>query len=110
LTKCFQHKIANFIIDLTPEYRKSKRFDHKANAMITSEDGYYYYVTMRNYSHGGMSLESLYPIQSGATVEIELDKPIFENAPKACRGNVVWCQQLDLEDEPGAFGIGVEFL
>jgi hypothetical protein len=96
-------------MDSRDEIRKSQRFSHKSSAMITANDGYCYYVTLLNFSRGGMYLESPYPIQYGSAVNIEIDKPLFKTAPKSYRATVVWCQELDMEESLGAYGIGVKF-
>jgi hypothetical protein len=77
--------------------------------MISAEGGYYFYATMRNFSRGGMCFESVYPIQNGSQVNIEVGKPFFKAAPNSYRANVVWCRELDPEESRGDFGIGVKF-
>ena len=92
------------------EYRKSKRFEHKATVMLEVEpDGYFSYGQMINYSDDGMLIGSDAVFKLGTKIKINFDKPLYKAAPKTYRATVKWCNELSAEDAQYHYGIGLKY-
>jgi hypothetical protein len=96
---------------LDNEFRKSKRFEHKATVMLEDKSyGYFSYAQMSNFSGGGMSFETDFTLIPGAKITINLDKPLFRAAPMAYDAIVKWCKELSKDDSSYSYGIGAKYL
>ncbi len=93
------------------DYRKNKRYEHKATAMLEDQKlGYATYVLMKNTSGDGMCFESDYSFNLGTELSITLDKPIFKSSPIRCHGIVKWCRAVNDDDATFNYGIGVKIM
>ena len=83
------------------EFRKTKRFEHRATVMIEDEHfGYFSYAQMSNFSGDGMGFETDFVIKPGAKITINLDKPLFRATPKTYKAIVKWCKELAKDNSP----------
>ncbi|NTW68161.1 MAG: PilZ domain-containing protein, partial [Nitrospirae bacterium] len=63
---------------------------------------------LHNFSAGGMMLRSNFAIRPGEIIRVRLDKPLYTSASKLMNSKVVWCRDLnDQDDTVTRFGIGV---
>ena len=96
------------------ENRISKRFEHKSTVMLEDERfGYISYGKMRNYSDGGMLIESNIPFKHETQISITLNKPVYNAAPKTIHGTVKWCKKIsnfNMCYHYGRYGIGVKYI
>ena len=93
------------------EFRKSKRFEHKATVMLEDKGyGYLSYAQMINFSGDGMSFEADFALKPGAKINISLNKPLFKAAPRTYNAIVKWCKELSKDDSPYSYGIGAKYL
>ena len=92
------------------DFRKSKRFEHKATVMLEDESaGYLSYGQMMNYSEDGMCFGSDIAFQQGAKINVKFDTPIYKAAPKIYHGVVRWCKELADDDFKYFYGVGIKY-
>ena len=92
------------------EFRKSKRFAHKATVMLEDGNGgYFSYGLMLNYSSGGMCIGSDTIYKKGTTIKIRFSKPLYKAAPTIYSGTVKWCNELARDDVEYSCGVGIKF-
>ena len=92
------------------EYRKSKRFDHKATVMIEDESGgFFCYGLMLNCSFGGMCVGSETIYKKGTPIKIRFGKPLYKAAPNVYSGTVRWCKELARDDSEYSYGVGIKY-
>lgn len=92
------------------EFRKSKRFEHRATVMLEDEPaGYISYGQMINFSGGGMCFGSDVAFKPEAKINIKFEKPIFKAAPKTYHVIVRWCKELADDDSKYFYGVGVKY-
>ena len=94
----------------SPEYRKSKRFDHKATVMLEDgSKGYFNYGLMLNYSSGGMCIGSDSTYTKGTPIKIIFSKPLYKAAPTTYSGSVRWSKELARDDFENFYGVGIKY-
>jgi hypothetical protein len=101
----------------SPEYqgkelRKSKRYEHVSTVMIeSSQAGIFGYAQMYNYSAGGMLIRSDFPINPGALIKVNLEKPLYSSGSNTVDSRVVWCRRFEEErGQYSPYGIGVHLI
>ena len=94
------------------ELRKSKRYEHVSTVMIESfQAGIFGYAQMNNYSAGGMSIRSDFPISPGALLKIRLEKPLYASVSDVVDSRVIWCKEIEDDSEMNSrFAIGMRLI
>lgn len=92
------------------EYRKSKRFDHKAMVMLEHGSGRFFcYGQMLNYSIGGICVGSETVYNKGTPIKIRFGKPLYKTAPSVFHGTVIWCKDLFRNNSEFSYGVGIKY-
>lgn len=66
------------------------------------------YAQLSNFSAEGLMLRFDFAISPGELIEIRFDKPLHSSISKVMTTRVVWCRDLEAQDETDSrFGIGV---
>jgi len=89
--------------------RKKNRFSH--TSIVRIEDGsshYPFFALMYNTSKTGIYFESLYGLACGIRINVTIENPPFNSAPKSCMARVVWCRAL-VEKSDFLYGVGLEY-
>jgi hypothetical protein len=95
-------------MDMDPEKRIGKRFDHESMVMVEEPDkGYHVHGTMFNFSKDGMYLETDFVCQPGTKIWIQMSSPPAKALPKILLGEVRWHRQLFEDESDYAYGLGV---
>ena len=95
--------------DFGRRIRKSNRFRHKSIVRIEDDSsGYPFFTLMYNISKKGIYVESLFGLECGKRINIEIEKPPFSSAPENCSAKVVWCRAL-IEDSDFRYGVGLAY-
>ena len=95
----------------TPDYRKSKRFEHKSTVMLADEHSEYFsYARMFNFSGGGLYFTSDVALKPGTKIKIRFDHSPFQSGPKPLSSVVRWCRELTDYGSDYTYGIGVKFI
>jgi hypothetical protein len=91
--------------------RKSGRFKSKGTAIIEiPATGHWFYAQMKNFSAGGMYLETEAAIRPRTSIKIKFDKPLFLSEQKNYTSTVRWCKPLDDDNHVfSGYGLGVKF-
>ena len=94
------------------DFRKSRRYKMTATAVLESPStGHWVYAEVKNYSAGGMRLESDSCIDPGTKVTINLDRPLFISDRKKYDSIIRWCRLLDIENPSSStHGMGAKFI
>jgi len=97
---------------LGPDYRKTRRYQLKATAVIESWiTGHLVYADVKNFSAGGMCFETDARIDPGTTVIIKLDRPLFISDQKEYDSIIRWCEVLDSDNQSFAtHSMGAKFI
>ena len=114
----FSEKVINpdlsgiFEAEMDKNFRKSRRYKIKTMAMLEIPDSsHLFYIQIRNYSHGGLYLETEFAFTKGTRTTLKLDKPLFSDGNKEYNSTIKWCSKLD--DDIGLsdfYGVGLKFL
>jgi hypothetical protein len=93
-------------------FRKSRRYKIRAVAVLESRiSGHWFYTDVRNFSAGGIGLESESPVKPGTQIVIKLDRPLFTYDNKNYKSIIRWCKTLAHEDERfSGYAIGAKFI
>ena len=92
------------------EFRKSKRFAHKATVMLEDESGELFsYGLMLNYSSGGMGIGTDALYRKGSPIKVRFNEPLYKAAPTIYTGTVRWCNELARNDIEYRYGVGIKF-
>ena len=69
------------------------------------------YAQLNNFSAEGMMLRFDFAIRPGEFIEIRFDKPLHSSVSKIMTTRVVWCRDLEAQDETDSrLGIGVHLV
>ena len=100
-----------FGAEMEKNFRKSRRYKIKTMAMLeTPDSGHLFYIQIRNYSHGGLYLETEAAFTKGTRTRLRLDKPLFSDGIMEYKSTIRWCSKLDDDILPAVFyGVGMEF-
>ena len=92
------------------ELRKTRRYEHSGTVMIEkSRSEIIGYAQMRNFSAAGMMLQADFGINQGEINTIRLDKPLYPSSPNVMTTKVVWCRDLESQNETD-YGYGIGFI
>ena len=70
-------------MEIDPEKRNAKRFDHESMVMVEEpENGYHVYGTMHNFSGEGMYLEADLVCKPGTRIWIQMARAPAKSLPK----------------------------
>lgn len=94
------------------DFRKTSRYKMKATAVLESPNtGHWVYADVKNFSAGGMCLESEACINPGTKVIIKLDRPLFISDQREFDSIIRWCRILDGENESfSTHDMGAKFI
>jgi hypothetical protein len=92
--------------------RKTRRYEGLETVMIDRPgEGILGYAQLNNLSAEGLMLHSDFAISPGEFIEIRFDKPLHSLVSKIMTNRVVWCRNLEAQDETDSrFGIGVNLV
>ncbi len=95
-----------------PELRKGRRYERPAVVMLEkARIGILGYAELHNFSASGMMLRSEFSLHPGEVITVRLDKPLHSSASTTLTGRVIWCRNMEAEDEGGSpFGIGLSLM
>ena len=101
-----------FYGEMGRDFRKSRRRRIKAIAMLEiPTSGQLFYSQIRNYSHGGLYLETEVAFKNGTLTTLKLDKPLFPDGEKHYQSTTRWCDELDDDVLPTLlYGVGMKFI
>lgn len=97
----------------TREIRSYPRKNHSTPIQFVSENSYRtYHATMRNYSSGGMYIESKRPLPPGKEIRISMSKHTakHQQGPEIFSGyfgRIVWCESVN--SSSAIYGAGIEY-
>lgn len=94
------------------ELRKGRRYERPAVVLIERPpSGVLGYAEMQNFSAGGMMLLSEFFVRPGEILRVKMDKPLHATVSTTMTGRVIWCHNLEAEEEPSSpFGIGLSLM
>jgi hypothetical protein len=94
------------------ELRKGRRYAHVATVMIESpQGGIFGYAQVCNYSAGGMLIRSDFPVNPGALIKVNLEKPLYSSTSNRVDSRVVWCRRFEKEGgQYSRYSIGVSLI
>ena len=94
------------------ELRNSRRYEQVSTVMIESPAaGIFGYGQMYNYSAGGMTIRSDFPISPGTLIKVSLEMPLYSSASNTVDSRVVWCRRFENElGQYSRFRIGVSLI
>lgn len=94
------------------ELRRGRRYERPAVVMIEKvRSGILGYAELYNFSASGMMLRSEFSLPPGEIVTVKLDKPLHSSASTTMTGKVIWCRNMEAEDEGASpFGIGLSLI
>jgi len=94
------------------ELRKGRRYERPAVVLIEkAHSGVLGYAEMHNFSAGGMMLLSEFFVRPGEIVKVKTDKPLHASVSTTMTGRVIWCHNLEPEEEASSpFGIGLSLM
>ena len=94
------------------ELRKGRRYERPAIVMIEkARSGILGYAELHNFSAGGMMLRSEFSLRPGEIITVKLDKPLHASVSTSMTGRVIWCRNMETEDEASSpFGIGLSLI
>lgn len=98
----------------TREIRSYPRTEHSTPIQFVSENSYRtYHATMRNYSNGGMYIESKRPLPPGKDIRISMSRYTAkqQQGPEIFSGyfgRIVWCAPVEAA-QSSLFGAGIEY-
>jgi hypothetical protein len=94
------------------DFRKSRRFAIRATAVLEDPNsGHWFYADAKNFSAGGICLESEAPVVPGTRFIIKLDRALFTTNRKNFNSTIRWCRKLDNEDNSfSGYGMGAKFI
>jgi hypothetical protein len=94
------------------ELRRGRRYERPAVVLIEKPpSGVLGYAEMQNFSAGGMMLLSEFFVRPGEIVRVKMDKPLHATVSTTMTGRVIWCHNLEAEEEPSSpFGIGLSLM
>jgi hypothetical protein len=92
--------------------RKTRRYERLETVMIGRPgEEILGYAQLNNFSAEGLMLRSDFTVSPGEFVEIRFDKPLLSSVSKIMTTRVVWCLNLETQDETDSrFGIGVNLV
>ena len=94
-----------------PDFRKSKRFEHKSTVMLANEHWEHFsYAQTFNFSGGGLYFKSDVAYKPGTKIQIQFDHPPFQSGPKTLSSVVRWCRELTDYNSDYTYGVGVKFI
>ncbi|MBI5578873.1 MAG: zinc-ribbon domain-containing protein [Deltaproteobacteria bacterium] len=91
------------------DLRKTMRYQRSETVMIGKPgEEILGYAQLSNFSAEGLMLRFDFAISPGELIEIRFDKPLHSSISKVMTTRVVWCRDLEAQDETDSrFGIGV---
>jgi hypothetical protein len=94
------------------ELRKGRRYERPAVVMIEkARSGIMGYAELHNFSAGGLMLRSEFSLKPGDIITVKLDRPLHSSTSTTMTGKVVWCRNMEAEDEASSpFGIGLSLI
>ena len=94
------------------DVRKTRRYKRLETVMIGRPgEEILGYAQLNNFSAEGLMLRSDFSVSPGEFVEIRFDKPLLSSVSKIMTTRVVWCLNLETQDETDSrFGIGVNLV
>jgi Probable Zinc-ribbon domain/PilZ domain len=92
-----------------PELRRGSRYQRSAVVMIEKwRSGILGYAELQNFSASGMMLRSDFSVRPGELIRVRLDQPLPSSDSNLVTGRVIWCRNLEVqEEESSPFGIGL---
>ena len=92
------------------DYRKNKRFDHKATVMLEHGSGRFFcYGQMLNYSVDGICVGSETTYNKGTPIKIRFGKLLYKAAPHVLSGTVRWCKDIAPDGSELLFEVGIKY-
>ena len=94
------------------ELRHGRRYERPTVVMIErARAGILGYAELHNFSAGGMMLRSEFSLKPGEIITVKLDRPLHSSTSTTMTARVVWCRNMELEDEEASpFGIGLSLI
>lgn len=94
------------------EQRRSRRYALVSTVMIESpQAGIFGYAQVYNYSAGGMLIRSDFPVNPGAPIKVNLEKPLYSSTSNRVDTRVVWCRRFEKErGQYSRYSIGVSLI
>jgi len=94
------------------DVRKTRRYERLETVMIGRHgEEILGYAQLNNFSAEGLMLRSDFAISPGEFIEIRFDKPLHSSVSKIMTTRVVWCRNLEAQNETDSrFGIGVNLV
>ena len=103
---------ANSTAYVGQELRKTMRSEHSGTVMIENPRSEIIgYAQLRNYNAAGIMLQADFAINQGEINKIRLDKPLYASSSNVVTTKVVWCRDLESQNETDyGYGIGLILL
>lgn len=94
------------------ELRKVRRYERPTVVMIEkARAGILGYAELHNFSAAGMMLRSEFSLKPGEIITVKLDRPLHSSTSTSMTGRVIWCRNMEAEDEASSpFGIGLSLI
>jgi hypothetical protein len=94
------------------ELRRGRRYERPTVVMIEkARSGILGYAELHNFSAGGMMLRSEFTLNPGEIITVKLDAPLHSSTSTTMTGKVIWCRNMEMEDEEASpFGIGLSLI
>jgi hypothetical protein len=94
------------------ELRKSIRYARSETVMVEkSRSDILGYAQLKNFSAEGLMLFSDVAMRPGEVIKVRFDKPLLTSIPKTVTSMVVWCRDLENQEEAiSRFGIGLRLM
>jgi hypothetical protein len=92
------------------ERRRSKRYLASALVMIEENRlGILGYARLQNFSAGALMLASDFALDPGQLLKLRFDKPMHFSASNLVSGRVIWCRDLEAQDDDthSRFAVGI---
>ena len=95
-----------------PDSRNANRYERQETVLIKKpEKEILGYAQVRNFSAEGLMLHSDFSVSPGEFIEVRFGKPLHSSVSKIMTTRVVWCRNLEAQDETDSrFGIGVNLV
>ena len=108
-TRCTSLQQENTATHSGTDSRRSRRYIRSVVVMLEKPwSEILGYAELYNFSAGGMMLRSNFAIRPGEIIRVRLNKPLYTSASNLMTSKVVWCRDLDDQDDTVTrFNIGV---
>ncbi len=94
------------------ELRKSKRYGRSETVMVEKpQTEILNYAQLKNFSSEGMMLFCDVPMSPGELIKVRFNQSLHASIPKIVPGKVVWCRDLEDEEEAvSRYGVGLRLM